>query len=92
MPADPSTIPASITVTNATAGRFSVAGLQIFEPGEVRTVTLSAFGLAQRAAIWNALTVALGRGYLTSGTAGFEVTSLYTGHQNTDGHGGQDRT
>lgn len=92
MPADPSTIPATISVTNATGGRFAVSGLPVFESGEARTITLSAFVLAQRAAIWNALTVALGRGYLTSGTPGFDVTSIYTGHQNTDGHGGQDLT
>ena len=89
MPADPATIPASITVTNATGGRHVVAGLLAFEVAEVRVIALTNFLLAQRAAIWNALTVSLGRGYLTSGTAGFEVDNLPTGHQNTGGNGGQ---
>lgn len=89
MPANPSTIPGSATFTNSLAEPLKVEGLKLFAPGEVRLVTLSTFLLPQRAAVWNALWVAKTNGLLTTGTSMFEVDALPTGHQATQGNGGQ---
>lgn len=90
MPADPSTIPASITVTNALTVPLKIAGVPVFTAGEVRLITLSAFLLAQKTVVWNAITRAVTGGWMTANASTFLVTDLVTGHQNTENHGGQD--
>jgi hypothetical protein len=83
-------IPSSIVLTNAMATPHQIYGLDIFEVAEVRTVDLASFLVPQQAAIWNAITVALSAGQLTSGTAGFAVTETDIGQQTTYNNGGQD--
>ncbi len=90
MPADPSTIPSSITVTNALPEPLQIAGLSLFKVGETRLVTLTPFLLAQKTVVWNAITRAVTAGWLTTGASTFLVTDLVTGQQNTENNGGQD--
>lgn len=90
MPADPSTIPASATVTNLLPEPLKVFGLPAFAAGEVRVVNMSAFLLAQRSVIWNALYNAVLQNLVSSPDVTFDVTEIATGQQgvvNRGGHG-----
>jgi hypothetical protein len=90
MPAAPSTIPASATVTNLLAEPLTVYGLPAFAVGEVRVLNMSAFVLAQRSVIWNALYNAKLKNLVSSPDLTFDVNDLATGHQgvvNRGGHG-----
>jgi hypothetical protein len=90
MPADPSTIPASATVTNLLPEPLKVFGLPAFTAGEVRVITMSAFLLAQRSVIWNALYNAVLKNLVSSPQVTFDVGEIATGQQgvvNRGGHG-----
>ncbi len=90
MAADPSTIPATVQVTNLLAEQLKLEGLQIFAPGEVRTITMTNFLLAQRASVWNAIRNAKVKGLVATDSAVIDVTPLPTGHQGVENNGGQD--
>jgi len=89
MAADPSTIPASATVTNLLAEPLALAGLKTLAPGEVRVITLSAFLLAQRSMVWNGLYNAAIKGLISTSDVTFDVNEIATGHQGVLNRGGQ---
>ncbi|MFA6132478.1 MAG: hypothetical protein WC869_00525 [Phycisphaerae bacterium] len=90
MPADPSTIPASATVTNLLTEPLALAGLKTLAPAEARLVDLAAFQLAQRTLVWNAICNAYLKSLVNVSGTPLEVDDLATGQQgvqNIGGHG-----
>jgi hypothetical protein len=89
MPADPSTIPATVLVTNLMTDPLKLEGLPVFAVGEARTVTMTNFLLPQRAWVWNAIRNAKVKNLVTTNSAVVDVTSTPTGQQGVENNGGQ---
>lgn len=89
MPVDPLAMPATTTVTSLLAEPLKLAGLAVFAPGEVRTITLSAFEVSQRVFVWNGLFNAKVKNLISGVDLVDAADEIATGHQGVQNRGGQ---